>query len=131
MQCRQGPCSFGSWDPGGWAERRGGKGINHLVENAWEKGTSVTSPWWGLRGPRALMVTQTEETRWAEASLSATSGTGWHALSHGFSGYVRRLRPLSGSQLHIPGPRDIVTLMSHSAVWGQGFRGEHGTAAKH
>lgn len=26
-------------------------------------------------------------------------------------------------QLHIPRPRDIVTLMSHSAVWGQGFRG--------
>lgn len=26
-------------------------------------------------------------------------------------------------QLHIPHPQDMVTLMSYSAAWGQGFRG--------
>lgn len=86
----------------------------------------MTSPWWGLRGPRALMVTQIEETRWAEASLSAwflglckvAEASFWVTVG------VKK-------QLHIPRPRDIVTLMSHSAVWGQGFRGEHGTVVMH
>lgn len=37
-----------------------------MVENAWEKGTSVTSQWWGLSGPRALMVIPAQGTQgWA------------------------------------------------------------------